>query len=207
MASLVKVVSKVELEQHLEVMQHEISDYDLVLSQQGYRVDGSDGIKITVESANSKSVDYFYLKNDNCIFVEFTDIARGEEDLLPLINLAHSDELSEDMSRPLKKMLKAKTKDELTIKFKDSHRIYGKIPAYYHDYPQPFSQSDPKISQSDPKTFYIVHAPVNAQLPIETQNQLADFLTRLKSQVSDSLDDDICERVKLMLVDNFANQE
>ena len=193
-----QVVSKVELEQHLEQMQHEISGYDLVLNQQGYRVDGNDGIKIKVESPNSKSVDYFYLKNGNCIFVEFSDIASGEEDLLPLS--ARGDDMPQRMRNQLKKLLKARERDNLTTKFKDSHRIHGKIPRYYQSYPEAFSQQGPK-------TFYIVHAPVNPQLPVETQNQLADFLTRLKSQVSNSLDDDICHRVKLMLVENFAEQE
>jgi len=75
---------KPELSAHLEVMDHEISDLDFQIEHQGYRVDGDSGIKRVVQLNNRKSIDYFYIKNDKCLFIEFTDLARNKEDLLGL---------------------------------------------------------------------------------------------------------------------------
>jgi hypothetical protein len=184
---------KAQLSQHLEDMDHEISGLDFQIGHQGYRVDGDNGIKTVVGLGNRKSVDYFYVEN-NCIrFIEFTDLASGRADLIKL-EKAHGES---EHANLLKKLIKNASSNEMVEKFKDSKDIFHKIPHFYDDLPESFL--DDKA-----KTFIIVHAPIKEDLPEEDKVVITRFLRRLKASISTRLEDDICDQVRLVLLDRFV---
>jgi hypothetical protein len=185
------------LTKHLEIMKHEMSREKLDLTLEGYKVDGKNGIKITIGMNCRKSVDYFVLSGDSCLFVEFSDIAYGEEDLLGL-----EDSVKEHASRPhlkaIQKLLSSKLRDELTAKFKDSKDIFSEITSFYNSPPSSFENTSAKI-------FYIVYAPINPKLSDGEKGKIARVLSNLKTQVSGSLESKICSQVKLVLLENFED--
>ncbi|NOQ13003.1 MAG: hypothetical protein GQ583_00795 [Methyloprofundus sp.] len=189
---------KAELSDHLEEMDHEISGLELQISYKGYRVDGDNGIKKVVCLNHRKSVDYFYIKNDKCLFIEFTDEARGQEDLIGLDD-SISQVASEFHLGKLRKLIKNDKRDEMLAKFKDSRDIFSKIPDYFQNIPTAF------LSQ-DAKTFYIVHIPINESLSEENKAAIARYMTGLSARISGCLEDEICERVKLVLLADFINE-
>ncbi|WP_299808137.1 hypothetical protein [uncultured Shewanella sp.] len=188
----------VELSIHLEAMNHEICNNSSIIECQGYRVDGDRGIKVVVGLAARKSVDYFFELNGSCTFVEFSDLARGQEDLLGLKEKLDTIEPAFHRSK-LQKLLKTDSRRELIEKFKDSKDIYAKIPTFYNEPPAYFICPKPKV-------FYIVHAPISEKLSDSEKAEIARFLTTLKSTVSASLEDDICSRVKLLLLEQFIEE-
>ncbi len=187
-----------ELSNHIESLNHEFCDNISEIQHLGYRVDGSDGIKKVVGLNKRKSVDYFCIIKEHCQFVEFSDLARGQEDLLGIGNVI--DEIKKKFHRcKLHKLLKQDSKRELVEKFKDSKDIFHKIPECYNDIPEPFSNNNAKV-------FYIIYAPINDQLLDSDKATINSYLRRLKSQVSEGLDDDICERVKLLVLKSFIQE-
>jgi hypothetical protein len=192
---------KANLVDHLEVMRHEICGLDFTLEHQGYRVDGDQGIKKVVGLNNGKSVDYFHIQNRRCRFIEFSDLARGQEDLLGWQESL--DQITNNLHRnKFKKLLKPGLRDdtlnEMVAKFKDSRDIFNKIPDFYEQPPAAFLDDDAK-------TFYIVHVPINDELPDADKAEIARFLTTLQAQISGSLEDEICDRVKLVLLAPFVD--
>jgi hypothetical protein len=176
-------------------MQHEMSGLEFELEHQGYRVDGEHGIKNVVKLPQRKSVDYFYQKQHRCIFIEFSDLTRGREDLLGLEQTI--DEMDNSFhANALKKLLKAATRDEMATKFKDSIAIFDRLRANYHDCPEAFLKNDAKV-------FYIVYAPVNASLPDHDKAEITRFISNLGSRVSGLLEDEICDRVKMVQLENL----
>jgi hypothetical protein len=139
---------KALLSQHLEVMDHEISGNELQLEYQGYRVDGQHGIKNVVGLPMRKSVDYFYIKDQHCLLIEFSDIARGQEDLVGLDISKHQNTLHQSK---LTKLLKNDPRDEMATKFKDSSVIFDKLPKYYQELDEPFLNPKPKIFPHYPR--------------------------------------------------------
>ncbi len=189
---------KAELSEHIEIMNHEISGLGLQMEHQGYRVDGDRGIKKVVHLNNRKSIDYFYVQNNRCIFVEFSDIARAQEDLLGL-----SESIS-NMANPfhqnkLKKLIKNDHRDEMISKFKDSKDIFIKIPDYFQNIP-------PAFLQNDAKTFFIVHAPLSEALTDANKAEIVRYLSNLSARISACLEDEICDRVKLIFLDKFIEE-
>lgn len=190
---------KANLTAHLETMQHEISGIDLDIKHQGYRVDGEAGIKKVVGLNHTKSVDYFHIQNHHCRFIEFSDLARGQEDLLgwqdsleQIDNKLHRNKFKK-LLRPL---LKHVTCDEMVTKFNDSTEIFNQIPEHYLDLPTAFLDKQAK-------TFFIVHSPINDALPDEAKAEIIRFLSTLAAKISEHLEDEICHRVKLMLLEPF----
>lgn len=179
------------LEQHLDVMKHEISDCDVEISSKGYKVDGTCGIKNIVELPNRKSVDYFFIQDSNCIFIEFTDIARQKEDQIIVEEDCVQKEVSEDSLKMLRKAFKLEMRDGIASKFKDSSVIFSKIPDFYDDIPDSFKNTEPK-------EFHIVYTPPRSVLTCEQKSQIAQYLPRLVAAISDCLEDAICSRVKLV---------
>jgi hypothetical protein len=51
--------------------------------------------------------------------------------------------------------------------------------------------------------FYIVHAPVNPELPDTDKVEISFFLRNLGARISGQLEDEICDRVKLVLLDKL----
>lgn len=189
---------RIELSNHLEVMNHEICNNESTIECQGYRVDGDDGIKIVVGLGMRKSVDYFYVNQESCAFIEFSDLARGKEDLLGLNENIASIESAFHRNK-LKKLLKQDSCRELVEKFKDSKDIFSKISEFYDNTPVHFLCSSPKV-------FYIVHAPINEKLPNNEKAEIRRYLSTLKSTVSTCLEDGICSRVKLLLLEKFIEE-
>lgn len=189
---------KAELSGHLEEMDHEISGLELQISYKGYRVDGDNGIKKIVCLNHRKSVDYFYIKNDKCLFIEFSDLARGQEDLIGL-DVSISGVANGFHQNKLRKLIKNDSRDEMLAKFKDSRDIFRKIPNYFHNIPTAFLNDDAKI-------FYIVHAPINENLPEVDKSEIARYLTGLSARISSCLEDEICDRVKLVFLADFINE-
>ena len=126
-----------DLSEHLERMNHEMERIDFEIIYQGYRVDGKNNIKQALHLDNRNSIDYFYIQNEKCLFIEFTDLAWHKEDLLDIdesiakiANKFHRDKLI--------KLIKSDHRIEMTIKFKDSKDIFAKIPAYFQNIPSAF---------------------------------------------------------------------
>ena len=189
---------KSELSTHIEVMDHEISGLDFQIEHQGYRVDGDSGIKAVVQMNNRKSIDYFYIKNDKCLFIEFTDLARNKEDLLGVE--ASISEIDNEFHRnKLRKLIKNDHREEMVAKFISSKDIVLKIPSYYKNIP-------PSFLINDAKTFYIVHAPVNENLPEIDKAEIIRYLKGLSARISDCLEDEICNRVKLIFLERFIRE-
>jgi hypothetical protein len=184
---------KAQFSQHFEDMDHEISGVDLKITHQGYRVDGQGGIKTVVGLGNRKSVDYFYVENNCCRFIEFSDLVSGRSDFIKL-EKAHGE--SEHVNL-LKKLIKNASSNEMVEKFKDSKDIFHKIPHFYDDLPE-------ALLDDRAKTFIIVHAPLKDDLPEEDKVVITRFLRRLKASVSTRLEDDICDQVRLVLLDRFV---
>ncbi len=185
-----------QLSQHLEDMDHEISGLELKIAHQGFRVDGHNGIKSVVGLGNRRSVDYFYVQSNRCRFIEFSDLARGQEDLLGLDeSLSKVD--SHFHQNQLRKLVKNHARDEMVEKFKDSKDIFQKLPDFYDELPE-------ALSDENAKTFFIVYAPINAELSNAEKAVIARFLETLQTRISNKLEDDICDRVKLVLLDRFV---
>jgi hypothetical protein len=187
---------KPSLTAHLETMDHEISGHDTALSQQGYRVDGDSGIKLTIGLNNRKSVDYFFLIDDRCVFLEFSDLAREQEDLIGIQDAIEAAPTNL-IKNKLKKLVKQSPRNDMVLKFKDSFHIFSQVQQHYENPLEPFEDTGPK-------TFFIVYAPVNDELPEVEKAEITRFLRTLKSAISDSLEDEICNRVKLILLNDFA---
>ncbi|NQZ07770.1 MAG: hypothetical protein HRT35_11465 [Algicola sp.] len=179
--------------QHIEDMDHEISGVDLKIEQQGYRVDGRGGIKTVVGLGNRKSVDYFYVENNRCRFIEFSDLASGRADFIKL-EKTHGDSEQQNL---LNKLIKNASSNEMVEKFKDSKDVFHKIPHFYEDPPEPFLDDLAK-------TFIIVHAPIKDDLLEEDKVVITRFLRRLKASISTRLEDEICDQVRLVLLDRFV---
>lgn len=188
---------KRDFSEHLEVMEHELSGYDIKLNKKDYRVDGEKGIKLLVNKPKSKAVDYFYDNQNSCILVEFSDVARDREDLIGSDELIDSAD-SHILKTKLKKYIKASIRDEMVAKFKDSTSILNKLTQYYSNIPS-------SISDDGPKPFYIIYGPINDELTDGQQTKIVKFIRILKSQISDSLDDDICTRVKLIHINQIEH--
>jgi hypothetical protein len=187
-----------ELSEHLESMNHEISDCFEVIGYEGYRVDGDNGIKNAVNLTSRKSVDYYCIISSKCNFIEFSDLARGQEDLLGIE--ASIDRVFPPMQRnKLRKLVKQDARRDLVEKFKDSKDIFTKISDTYNEVPSEFLDESAKV-------FYIVHAPINDNLTDSEKSEIARFLITLEATVSSTLEDDICERVKLVLLNKFINK-
>ena len=189
---------KAELSDHLEEMDHEISGLELQISYKGYRVDGDKGIKRVVGLNHRRSIDYFYIKNDQCLFIEFSDLASGQEDLIG-VNDSISEIANNFQRNKLRKLIKNDSRDEMLAKFKDSRDIFRKIPNYFQNIPTAFLNYDAK-------TFYIVHAPINENLPEVDKSEITRYLTGLSSRISSCLEDEICDRVKLVFLADFINE-
>ncbi|WP_022942561.1 hypothetical protein [Psychromonas hadalis] len=187
-----------ELIDHLEVMEHELGRIPTTISSSGYRVDGETGIKTVVSLSARRSVDYFFEIKGKCQFLEFTDLARGQEDLLGIDDPVGKIE-NEFHRNKLKKLLKQDSRRELVEKFKDSKDIFSKISNIYQNVPNIFLNLEAKV-------FYIVHAPINSELSDVDKASITRYLLILKSTVSDCLEDEICERVKLILLDKFIEE-
>jgi hypothetical protein len=187
-----------DLSNHFELMNHEICGTSVNIQHKGYRVDGDSGIKLAIGLNTRKSIDYFYIRNDRCLFIEFTDLARGQEDLIGLDSTVQ--QISNTHHRNLlAKLLRQNSKRDLVEKFKDSKDIFFEVPQHYTRYPNEFSQRDAK-------TFYIVHAPINDELSDVDKSSIARYLITLKSTVSQCLENSICDRVKLVLLDQFIQE-
>lgn len=187
-----------QLSDHLEVMHHEISGNNTALDREGYRVDGNNGIKVAVGLQIRKSVDYYCIMAKECSFIEFTDLARGQEDLLGINTTI--DEIDNSFHRnKLRKLVRQDEWRGLIEKFKDSKDIFAQIPRFYNDIPTPFLDSSAKV-------FYIVHAPISDELDDSEKAEIARFLLTLKAFVSQQLEDNICKRVKLTLVAKFRQE-
>jgi len=189
---------KAELSAHLELMDHEISGLDFQIEHQAYRVDGDAGIKTVVKLNNRKSIDYFYIKNDKCLFIEFTDLARNKEDLLGVED-SISDIGNKFHQNKLSKLIKNDHRDEMVAKFISSKDIVLKIPDYYKNIPHPFLKKDAK-------TFYIIHVPVNENLPEVDKVEIIRYLSGLRARISACLEDEICDRVKLIFLEKFIRE-
>lgn len=187
-----------ELGIHLETMKHELDRTSGVLESIGYRVDGEKGVKSVVGLEQRKSVDYFFEIKNKCQFLEFTDLARGQEDLLGIEEFIKGAQKTLQKIK-LSKLVKQDSRRELVEKFKDSKDIFIKIPIHYQNIPETFVNFEAKI-------FYIVHAPINDELSRVEKATIARFLSTLQGQVSNCLEDDICERVKLILLDQFIEE-
>jgi len=195
-------IIKQDLCQHIETMRHEICGIDLSLTQQAFRVDGSNSIKQIVGLNNRRSVDYFYDKNltpnNPCVFIEFTDLAREKKDHLGLGKTVASNG-SERETNQLRKLLKQHFRDGLVSKFKDSKDILNKLSEYYENIPNTFLMNDAN-------TFYIVHAPIDDELENIDKIEISRYLSNLGAQVSGCLEDEICKRVKVVLLTQFINE-
>lgn len=192
----ITMVRAMALSEHLEAIDHEMSGQQFHIHHQGYRVDGESSIKQAVDLNNRKSVDYFYVKNNQCLFIEFSDLARGQEDLLGIQDSL--DKIDHQFHRnKLKKLVKNETRDEMVAKFKDSKDIFSKIADYYENPPAPFLNNDAK-------TFYIVYAPINQDLPEADKAMITRFLGVLGAKIEACLEDEICDRVRLILLEQFA---
>ena len=189
---------KAELSDHLEAMDHEISGLELQISYKGYRVDGDTGIKKVVRLNHRRSVDYFYIKNDKCLFIEFSDLARGQEDLIG-VDEAIAEMPNDFHRKKLRKLLKNDPRDEMLKKFTDSRDVFSKIPGYFQHIPTAFLNYDAK-------TFYIVYAPINESLLEVSKAEIVRYLTGLSARISNCLEDEICDRVKLVLLADFINE-
>ena len=187
-----------QLSNHLEVMNHEICDYDTEFEHEGYRVDGDNGIKIFVGLPNRKSVDYYWIKDGCCHFIEFSDLARGQEDLIGINEVVNQCENSLHRNK-LSKLLRQDEWRCLAEKFKDSKDIFEKIPEFYTAVPAPFLDYSAKI-------FYIVHAPINDQLEESEKVEIARFLITLKALVSKQLEEKVGIRVNLIYIDKFEQE-
>lgn len=183
------------LSNHLEIMNHEMERVDFEITHQGYRVDGENSIKKVVQLDNRKSIDYFYIKNAKCLFVEFSDLAWNKEDLLGVNESINNIDNTFHQNK-LRKLIKNDHRDEMISKFKDSKDIFAKIPTYFQNIPPAFLNNDAKI-------FYIVHAPILETLPETNKAEIARYLIDLSARISACLEDEICERVKLIFVEQF----
>lgn len=187
-----------ELTEHSEAMEHEFCDISTIITSTGYRVDGDNGIKTVIGLSARKSVDYFFEVNSKCQFLEFKDIERRKEDLLGIEETISG--IKDGFHRTkLAKLVKQDLRKELVEKFKDSKDIFAKIPTSYQRVPKMFLSSEAKV-------FYIVHAPINDELPAVDKVIIARYLLTIKSSVSTCLEDEICSRVKIMLLDNFIEE-
>jgi hypothetical protein len=184
--------------EHLEIMDHEMCGHDNQLEQQAYRVDGNNGIKQVIGLNNRKSIDYYYIKDERCLFIEFSDLARGKEDLAGENEVISSIE-NRLLRNKIKKLLKNNPRDEMVLKFKDSRTIFSKIPEHYEEVPTPFHDCGTK-------TFVIVHAPISNDLPEVEKAEITRFLRTLKTMISGCLEDEICNRVRLILLSEFASR-
>jgi len=187
-------------------MDHEIENIDHQIIREGYRVDGDNGIKKIVGLNKRKSIDYFYIQKneagEECFFVEFSDLARGVEDCSELYDVALgessvSSEFSEFSKKKLKKMLKNSIPDEFVSKFNGSCSIFYKISDFFSDVPSVFTVNNAK-------TFCIVYAPINESLSDGEKSRIIRVLANLKCQISDRLDNDLCDEVELCLLSDFS---
>jgi len=187
-----------DIGQHFEVMDHEVSGLDYELSVEGYRVDGDNGIRKVVGVNKGKVIDYFMLKRSRCIFVEFSDLVQGKVDILKREKEINDWDDGVDKNI-FKKLIKNAARDEMASKFKDSRNIFAKIPNKYVQYPSEFAEQGAK-------TFFIIHAPICEQLPDSDKVAITKYLRLLEDRVSACLEDEICDRVKLMLLDVFERE-
>ncbi|MGK0448246.1 MAG: hypothetical protein ACJA2M_002032 [Polaribacter sp.] len=187
-----------DISEHLEVLDHEFDQIDTHLYHSGYRVDGTNGIKNIVGLPARKSVDYFCILNGRCVFVEFTDLAQGQEDLLGIHNTISA--IDNDFHKnTLAKLLKKDQRRELVEKFKDSKDIFLKISSFYENVPK-------ELLDHSAKVFYIVCAPINIALEDNEKAEIGRFISTLQSRVSSCLEDDICSRVKLVFLEHFITE-
>ena len=187
-------MTKVSIEQHLEKMDPELDRVDITLNISGYKVDGDNGIKNIVNLPNRKSIDYFYLKGSNCIFLEFSDIARQKEDHLETISKMNG--CDQDVKNKFKKLFRNGLRSECLAKFKDSRDILAKFPEFYSDLHAP-------LLSNDAKEFWLIHAPIYNELSDGQKAKITRYLSTLKTSISSGLEDEICSRVRLQFVEQL----
>lgn len=187
-----------DLSEHLEIMNHEMDRVNCEITHKGYRVDGENGIKQIINLNNRKSIDYFYIQNGKCLFIEFSDLARNKEDLSGLEESIDTIN-NEFHQNKLKKLIKNDHRDEMIAKFKDSKDIFAKIPTHFQNIP-------PAFLNNDAKTFFIIHAPINETLPDVDKVEIGRYLRNLKARISDCLEEEICDRVRLIFLEQFITE-
>lgn len=154
-----------------ETMDHEFPEYNLALAYQGYKVDGSSGIKKHCDLNGFKSVDYFYEKShqqEALYFIEFSDLRRHKDSVEQRISeVERIDGLNSKTKKKILKTIGCEIHQELRAKYTDSLHILSKISTHIENVPPIFECDNSKI------IFHVIVPP----LPISLEkDKLADLI-------------------------------
>lgn len=192
--------AKKDIAEFIQPLDHEFTNVATKLTEQGYKIDGDNGIKKHCDLHNLKSADYFYVaerKNNRFYVLEFSDLLRQREQIAQVISELKQSDLDKSTRTTLVKEQHKKMTKELVEKYKDSLHIVNQIDQYLTQIPDSFSQST---------HHYLIVVPPLDSLPIEQAVVLAKILDEIKNKVTQAIPEQLYTSVSLITLDKFIKR-
>jgi len=172
--------------QYKELMDHEIPDLNIKLTDSGYKLDGKKGIKIGLKFNKLKSVDYIS-DDDKLKLVEFSDLYSQQHSLLQkIISIKKVKDESVFVLTSKREQIKAahsQVSKELSEKYMGTKQLIDQM-----------QLTDPcaelKLAHQDtntPSYYHIVISNPNKNIPAEDLIDLNRFFEHLASTVSEKI--------------------
>ncbi len=202
-------MTKRDINDFLEDLDHEFGEGFPTLEEQGFKIDGDNGIKRHCEQSRRNSADYFFFKLGNSVVLEFSNLQGHLENVrfkAQSIELGATDLRKKERRyyNSLLDSLKHEIKEENIKKFNESSLIAMAIPH--------FLRKVPEWITSQQKAFFIVVTPfieMNEELLIKrkrlpvTDEEYSRFLDHLASELRIELPEFHCSKVKVLTLPTF----
>ncbi|MDD2864564.1 MAG: hypothetical protein PHC99_07540 [Methylococcales bacterium] len=185
-----------------ETMNHEMEDVDINLSKKGYKLDGRQGIKLSIKVNQYKSVDYI-ADDVSLSLVEFSDLYRDQHRVNNALQEVLDSNITEDSVNMIKRTLESQVQKDLVSKFKDSISII--IQMQKINFCDELSHYTENNSRKSIK-YVIVIAPFHPSIPNNKRVELARVISQLKNNVTSGLPQAINARANVILLDEYARQ-
>lgn len=185
---------KRDISEFLQHLDHEFKDVAVKLNQQGYKIDGNQGIKVHCNMRNFKSADYFYLdcQDSKLIILEFSDLYAQRQQIDAQIAALKTSDLDKSTRRTLIKQQHTVIHKELVDKFKDTLHILSQLNDYFDNIPQTIGEK--------PQRFLIVVPPFTHYLNIDDVDMVR-ILDALQDKVKQALQGPYLPKVKILPLD------
>lgn len=177
-----------------ELMDHEFPNSEIVISLDGYKVDGNSGLKRHCNCNSLKSVDYFRdCSQRGFLMIEFSDLVKQDAQIAEKIQQINGCNLNRTLKRELKKQYYKEIHQELVNKCKDSHSIVNVANDVLDNIPESFSNI--------PK-YIVVVAPLS-DLDESRQTDVMRLIDTIKTKLSQALPQHLYTTVHVLPLERF----
>lgn len=181
-----------------ETMNHEMDDVDINLSKKGYKLDGTNGIKISIKVNQYKSVDYIA---DGCVsLVEFSDLYRDRYRMDNKIEEVSNSNLSEDSIKMITKDFSDKIHKDLIAKFNGTISIITQMQKIE------FCHELERYTKNNTlKKYLIIIAPFfHHTIPENKRAGLARVINQLQNNVTSGLPQALNAKATIIPLDKYS---